>query len=329
MMLRQLFLSVALLGVSLASSIAVYNAAPAVAEEVVQTAQAMDTSEADVADRINIEVPIEIETGSIAREFTFRGEAGETVMVHLEAEEDGGLVYPPRAWELYDAKGELVPPDYNGFYPSFGRFEVVPGMYRTFVLPAVGEYRFVLEDGIMSFAGVEPRRLSYLLRVSIAENYERLILTAEDHSIVDEYDEALELLALAVEDSPERPEARISRIFVYSELLFSTPDFDARLDELGLRENDNMYREADKMSALIYETFNTLEPEKQMLVASDLRQIAQAYSAATADGKLKLVDGVEPAFFTEAAEFLETGTFPNSLRQLFFVEPELVEENDI
>ncbi len=328
-MLRQLFLSVALLGVSLASSIAVYSATPAVADETAQNAQATDMPETDVADHISIEIPIEIETGSsVTHEFTFRGEAGKTIVVHLEAEAGGGQVYPT-VWNLYDTRGELVPPAYNSFYPRFGRFEAVPETYRTFVLPSTGEYRFVFEDGITSLAGVEYRRLSYLLRVSTAENYERLILTAEDHASADEYDEALELLALAVEDSPERPEAYISRVFVYSELLFSTPDFDARLDELSLREDDNMYREADKMSALIYETFNTLEPEKQMLVASDLRQIAQAYSVATADGKLKLADGVEPAFFTEAAEFLETGTFPDSLRQLFFVEPELVEENDI
>ncbi|MGB3297600.1 MAG: hypothetical protein WBA76_04965, partial [Phormidesmis sp.] len=292
------------------------NAAPVTVSEVAQDAEPASTG-------ADMEIKIETQDdGSIFREFTFSGKADDIIVAYA-VDPSGERFFFPQLLELYDSSGKLVSSGYQ--YPSFATFKQPQEFRSAFLLPITGEYRLVVEGLSVSYGNGEPLDMTYLFQIRTAGDYERLLIFAEDALIRDQHGEALERLAFAVEDSPELPTAYLSRVLTYADMLFSTPAFDARLGELGLRENDNMYREADKMFALVYETFVTLDKKEQTLLISDLRQLGLKASDTLVPEAFKVGNIIEPSLFTEAAEFLITGVPTDGLRAYFFGRFEPVE----
>lgn len=257
--------------------------------------------------------------GSISGEVTFSGNANEVVLLHL----DNADRYPiPGTLELYGPTGKVLPGEYN--YPDIVDFQEAEGLNLAFLLPETGEYRLVLADEALNF-GDETLDLSYRLRIRLADYYERLMMTAEIWLEQGRYEEAIGLFAQAVDDSPERPGAYLSRVLAYAEMLYETPEFNARLDELAF-EGDT-----SGLFNLIYETFTTLETEEQSLIFSDLRQLEQLYVAAnlhergSANANGETEEEFDPALLGGLVEFLETGVPTEAVRLLFFGTTESVE----
>ena len=276
---------------------AVANAIPITVNEVAQGAELSASMDVDM------EIIIETQDdGRISREFTFSGKADDIIVAYAVDAEGKRFVFP-QLLELYDPSGELVLSGYH--YPRFATLKQPQEFRSAFLLPMTGEYRLVVEDRAVDYGNGEPLNMTYLFQVRTAKTYERLLILSEDALIRDQHGKALGQLALAVEDSPELPTAYLARVLTYADMLFSTPAFDARLNELGLRENDNMYREADKMFALVYETFSALDAEEKALLVSDLRQLGLTASNALVPEAFRVSDTIEPSLFTEAAEFLK------------------------
>lgn len=314
-MLKKLSLCLALLGVGLSFPIAA-NAEPTTVSEVAQNAECSTP----------VDVKIEIEPqddGSLSYELTFNGEADDIVVAYA-VDTAGERFVAAQQMNLHTPSGELVTSGYQ--YPRFALLKQPQEFRRAFLLPTTGVYRLVVKDRAMRDSNGEALDMTYLLQVRVASNYERRLILAEDALIKDQHGEALEELALAIEEAPELPTAYFSRVLTFADKLFSTPAFNARLTELGLRENDNMYREADRMFALVYDTFATLSVEEQALVIEDLQQLSLTASNPLVPEAFKVSDISEPSLFAEAAEFLTTGVPTDGLRAYFFGRLGLVEE---
>ncbi|MEL7225253.1 MAG: hypothetical protein AAGL17_10390, partial [Cyanobacteria bacterium J06576_12] len=77
------------------------------------------------------------------------------------------------------------------------------------------------------------------------------------------------------------PAAYISRVFIYADKIFNTPDFNEKLEWL---ENSETGVD-ERMFEIVYDTFSSQDPALQSLLINDIRQIAVAYQAASAQGE--------------------------------------------
>lgn len=276
---------------------------------------ASESAQVPTATGVNIEARLEPQAdGSIAGDFTFTGNANEVIVIYLESARRYSV---SRILDLYGPSGASIPLGYN--YPNMLDFQASEGAHLTVRLPETGEYRLVLADDAVTrgedlfrddTVGDDALDFWYLLRVRQANYYERLMMTAEARLNQGRHEEALGLFAQAIDDSPERPGAYLSRIFTYADMLYDTPEFTMHFDELAFEED------ANQMFAAIHERFTTLEAEDQSFIFSDLQQLEQLYAVALAKGEVE--EEFDPALLGGLVEFLQTGVPTEAIRLLFF-----------
>mgnify|MGYP001795528067 CR=1 FL=1 len=323
MIVKRCLLGATLLGLGLFLPTAAYSATSVVmtsetALSTVDTLSQADSISASEA-TLNIEARLEPQAdGRITSEITFSGNANEVIVLFVERED--GLL-PWVQTDLYTAAGEKVRSRRN--YPDFMTLDDFSRNSRTFLLPETGDYRLILES--VPSASVVGRNSSvvdntaYSVQVRNATYYERLLMSAEAFADDGVYEAAFSRLALAVDDSPEIPSAYLYRVFAYAEMLYESPEFEARLDELDESENASAAEFSNAFFPLVYETFLTLPADDQSLVVGDIRQLNSLYLAAIASGEIDLDnDEFGEVPFDGIASFLETGVPTDAMRMLFF-----------
>ena len=238
----------------------------------------------------------------LSYQLTLSGNVGDIIIVGI-AKEDA-FAFSLDTLQLDSPTGEEIYGDYHSNYSSFDYFG---SGYRAFVLTETGEYTFFLEAD---------KRLGdpdavYLLRMRAANDYEKLMISAENKIGQEQYEEALPLLSSAVDNAPELPSAYIARLFTYLHLVTQNPNFQAATQSVPKEDEDAIF-------ALLYETFKGLEAETQSLVLNDLQKVEQIYTSAIANDEIEIRDEYELVLFAAVADFLETGVPTDEVRQLIF-----------
>jgi hypothetical protein len=259
----------------------------------------------------NAESPIKLEetikdtSGDIliTREYTFSGEAGEAIVVYVEALGEPGYY---NSVEIYEADGDLVQKLYLSLIGA--NDAEWSGDHDAFLLPETGQYRLVFSaDNYFGLDPSMPPKLDALLRVRTASAGERSLIQAEQLISEDRSTEALAVYAQAIETDPNFLLAYLQRL----ELSFKmAADKVAPADE-----------EADANSlAFLEKVFNSMEADTQTLLITDLRQASALMSKAVAEGRVN--NDEQP--YTEAAQlynelvtFFETGESSDYLQEQF------------
>lgn len=258
---------------------------------------------------VDIEERLESNAGMIAREYTFAGNANEVIVLYVENYEIGSDA--PKVLNLYGPTGQQIFEHYD--YPEDMDFVETEGTHRVFLLPETGSYRLQFEAEAMAVEGT-PTPIDFLLKVRVADYFERLMISAYEEFNEERYEETLSLLALATEQSPSSPASYWGRIFTYAEILFESPDFYAQIE--ALNANFETAEAEDRLFSLIHERFMTLGETAQSSVIKDLRLLEGLYKRAIANGDTEAE--LEPELFVEVATFLETGVSNAAIRQLLF-----------
>ena len=305
-----------LLGMGVFLPLAAYDVEPAIANESAKVE----------SNDLDIEVRIEpLPGGSLESEVTFIGKADDVIVIRIGGE-DNSLTFRDIKPYLYNAAGEEIRTSLR--YPYQMTFANVNGHYEAFILPKTGEYRIAFRALVNPAGSGEPVIIddNYLAKVRSASDYERLVMFAKRWSNSEQDEKALELLAQAVEESPEIPEAYLSRFRIYINRLYESSKLEARLETMEADEGTTMAQFRDNYLMIVHDVFLELEEVEQSVVVSDLRQLDKLYSEAIASGQLEPedefgeIDGFDPITYKEMADFFETGV-PNDIvrRKLIFL----------
>lgn len=252
----------------------------------------------------NLEERIEHIGESVQREYTFTGSAGEYIVAY--AERLDGTPYIGE-FKLYNTGGLLIPagPD----YPDDIDFSELEGRHTVFTLPETGEYRLVFSSDINALSvlltieaptdSAEPEEqappsepFNYLLRMRVATDYERFMISGVQLLDNAEYEAARSFFTQAINESPDLPLAYVGRLISYGFPIVDTVELDGIDEKLFWN--------------VIYEAFLTLDEDVQMLLISDFKQVEATYTAAIEQGQPP-ISGFDGRFFAEVAAFLETG----------------------
>ena len=278
------------------------------------------TSQAIEASSVDINAQIE-GAGDITREYTFRGNANETVVAYwelLDRANDSDNVYNFLYYGgvvLLDENGQAVQQEYA--YPRGITLDEVKGRHSSFRLPATGEYRLVFSSQVSGFPELPgfntTESRNYLMRIRTADYHERLMLYVVDLLAEERFEEALSMLSMAISHKPDTPMAYYARVYITG-LMADAEQPDKRFETLGEGFED------ERIEA-IYELFQSLTPEQQSLVISDLRRAGELYGVAVEQGKITNEDiGFEYTLFEEAIKFVQTGTPSEALREFVYGE---------
>lgn len=298
-MWRCLWLSLALMSVGLCAPEMAYGNGLAVSDRDNQVGAVPSHPAAALA----IEELLEPDgDGRLSYDRSFDGDAGEIIVFDLKKED--GFPFSLDTAVLYSPNGEEIYPDYHSDFTGFDYFGEP---YLTFTLPETGEYSFAVEvDHAWGDA-----EAAYLLQLRAANNYERLLIVAENKVDLAQYEEAFPLLARAVDCSPELPAAYISRLLAYTRMVATSSAFEERVQALRASQNTT-----DDILGAIYETFKALEEEEQAMVLADLRQVEQLYTDAIEQDGLEMRDEFELVLYGAIADFFESGVPSDPVRLL-------------
>lgn len=281
-------------GLPIASTIA----SAVVQRPSVELAQAADTP------RVNIEDRIQGTSDSINREYTFKGNANEMIVVYVDALQGS----------LYDTSMLLVGSDGQevASKPSYHQgldLAETDGRHRIFLLPATGEYRlqFMPRSVDPEYSeAYSPEPIDYLLRVRLAPYAERLIILGSRMMDEGRYEEAIDIFALAIEESPEQPLPYVGRLIATAE-----PFFEAL-------EEESLFDGEEDEFEVVYRLFQDLDPEIQVQLISDMRQTGTKLEALIANGKTTVEQAdIDPAVLLDGAVFLETGVVSETMINFF------------
>ena len=259
------------------------------------------TSEAELSG-IKIEEHLQAAENTLAREYSFAGNANEIIVVYWASE--------AARWadiRLLDSAGQGV--SSYGSYPSYLQLSEIDGRHQMFFLPETGEYRLLVDNRYLYAAnGEEPEPAAaeasaHLLRVRVASYYERLMLSAEDMLDDRRYEDSVRLFSLAVEHSPELPQPYVGRVIARGQEIYDTSGIDESAEDFTIL-------------AGFEQLYDQLAPEAQPLVLADLRQAAANYQAMIASGQAPSEEDFDPALFSEVANFLETGVATDRLTEM-------------
>ncbi|MEM6452677.1 MAG: hypothetical protein AAF703_20465 [Cyanobacteria bacterium P01_D01_bin.105] len=277
-----------------------------------QLAQVYANNPIAVDSPLNIEELIVGEADSLVveREYTFRGKQNQMIVVYLEKSQGHPF---NAAVTITDPTGRPVSAK-NAYHDGLDLAET-DGRHRVFLLPETGEYQISFSgetyaayyriDGDETPPSIpeDARPDEYLLRIRLAPYVERLIILGSRMMNEERHEEALAMFTLAIEERPEQPLPYIGRAFSHV-----SPVFDS-IDESTFETKDEF--------SVVYEAFQGLSPEIQLLVIEDLRQAGMTINALIAAGKTSesKID-INPDIFIEGVTFLETGVASESLREM-------------
>ena len=293
-------LSVGLISTGLFSSTVFAPSAVHAANEPTVLAMEPSTENSRASD-INIEERFQTDE-PVKREYLLSAQAGEAIIVY--SEKNDGRPYSVRV-SLFDENGQQVPNNYA--YVEGVRFDEWSGRHDSFRLPTTGNYRLVFEAGDLDFGedSAEPSQDHYLLRARVASYLEERIMEVTDAFDDERYDDAIASLEKAIAHDPEHPLAYLGRVIAYYEK--TAEAYEEPEDFSNRSEEDELSR--------AYMLFQSLTPEQQQTVISDLRRSGEGYLAAIERGEMTVeeMEGLDPALFIDAAEFVETGVPPERL----------------
>lgn len=241
-------------------------------------------------------------------EINFAGGENETVVVYWDSNA-GSLTYDSSVF-LFDSAGQEVAQ--SAYYADGINFDEMTGRHRTFRLPSTGRYRLVLETNVYELNGdlaaLEPEE--YLLNLRVASYFERLMLHVGDLFDEEQYEAALLVLEQAIAHNPDHPLAYFARVYVMGQLAL-----DNQPEEFLTEAEENVFPS-------MYTLFQSLSSEEQQMVIDDLRRAGAGYAAVVERGETTVeMIGFDPVLFGAAADFVQTGTPADVLRD--FVENEL------
>lgn len=270
-------------------------ASPAIAQTVDADFEA---SELAITSELALEERIQDLASGDSREYTFRGNANELIVVYIEASR--GYSYSIRA-SIIDADGEQVEGEYA--YHEGLDFAEYKGRHTAFLLPQTGEYRLVITN--QEYTGESVQSSEYLVRARVAPYVERLMIYGLELIDEERFEEAISVFGMAIEESPEQPLPYMARALSYA-----IP----RFEDLG---SDDFSEDADEFE-VVYDVFSRIDAETQALIVSDMKQSATVMNALIDEGKITLEDvDIHPGLLSEGAAFFETGVASVRLRELF------------
>jgi tetratricopeptide (TPR) repeat protein len=252
---------------------------------------------------IRLEERVQQATAPVSREFTFTGQANETIVVHESALSD-----PQSDPNSHSTNFVLTDPAGNEveqYHVSLAgtRSDEWAGRHALFTLPATGEYRLTFNVYSSLMDGAPKPGVDYRLRVRSSSAVDRSLLEAVNFFYEERYSDAITLYGEIIKDHPDLLTAYIGRsqmhLLLAQSLYTSQPD-----DGYSLVTLNRLYA--------------ALSPEQQALVRGDLRQMSKLMNDAIAQGQPMLDDVMmAPEFFSELAIFLESGEIGEYLKAFF------------
>ena len=240
--------------------------------------------------------------GQTPYEITFRGSENELVTVYYNAI-NGISSHGARVHLYLEATGEEIYT--NERYIRETNLDELEGHHRTYRLPTTGEYRLAFHGNLLRHQENEPALKEYLLKLRVAPYFERLMMHINKLFIEDEYEAVMPFLAEAIAQQPDHPLPYFSRAFAQGAIAWNNqPDeFIEQIDE-------------DRPAALSV-LFESLSAEEQQQLLSDLRRTSENYLQLVEVGHSPAEElGFEPRRFAELADYLETGTLSEEIRDL-------------
>jgi hypothetical protein len=248
---------------------------------------------------IRLEERIQKATAPLTQEYTFMGQANETIVVYERSL--GGQEYAA-SFVLSDPAGNDV--DQYSVSLAGTHPDEWAGRHALFTLPATGEYRLTFNVQSTVMQGAPKQGIDYLLRVRSSSAEDRMLLEATEFSHEQRYAEALAIYGTVIENNPTLVTAYIERSFMH----------------LAIAQSTASYYPGDYSSAMLAHWYQALSPEQQALVLSDLRQISTLMSDALKQGQPTLDDAMNPTFFpfiNDIVVFLESGEAGDYIKAFF------------